>query len=115
MNCLLLILIVALIVMKVKYPDQLQQFTRVRYYKVGNYVVDLYSVGCYVGIIFAMYILWDEINNKSTFKGDCYGQPKNYRGNLPGRYSEVSEDTVNSNFFNRLSEEDRRAMDKNRF
>tara|TARA_B100000927_G_C16420244_1_gene451043 strand:- start:569 stop:907 length:339 start_codon:yes stop_codon:yes gene_type:complete len=111
---LALIVLTLILAIAAKSPDTFRQFAQFRYYKVGDYVVDVYSVGCYVGIGVLLYYLWCSIN-KDGFKGDCYGQPTQYRGDLPGRYSNVPKGTVENKYFNRLSKEDRETDDKKRF
>ena len=91
---------------------------------VAGQTINVKKLLCYLAIIYLMSIFYrcirrssfsvvgSDVSKASSPSYDCYGQPGNFRGNLPGAYSNVPRD-IDDKFFSRFDRSG--GMDENRF
>lgn len=86
-----------------------------KFVKIGGQKIDVNKVLCYMGILYLMSIFYRCIKRSEfevvddyshpTVKGDCYGQPRQTRGNLPGAYSNIPKDEIDGRYVSRITKE----------
>ena len=86
-----------------------------QFIKIGGQKIDVNRLLCYVGILYLMSVFYRcikrsefgvvEGESSPVMKRTCYGQPGQFRGNLPGAYSDIPKDEISDRYVNRLTRE----------